>query len=87
MTFLMIDKMITIDSFAFKYDLRDRCNYWCWVEHNISIAIYSSYVLIVALILYYFCLIYNFLKKSFKNMLEKSIVLIANTEDGIVIRL
>ena len=81
MTFLMIDKMVTIDSFAFKYDLRDRCNYWCWVEHNISIALYSSYVLIVALILYYFCLTYNYLKKSFKNMLEKSIVLIANTED------
>ena len=32
MTFLMIDKMVTIDSFAFKYDLRDRCNYWCWVD-------------------------------------------------------
>ena len=72
---------MTYDSYAFKYDIRDRCNYWCWLHHDLSVICYSFYLVIIIGISLYFYYTNKYLKKSFNNMLEKSIVLIGNSLD------
>jgi len=43
---LIIDRSITIDLFSLKFDIRDRCSYWCWLEHKTGMACYSLFVII-----------------------------------------
>lgn len=78
--FLLIDRYKTSQIISFKYDLRDRCNYWCWLEHDLSSICYGFYVLIIIFIGIYFYLTIKYLNKSYQNILEKSIVLIGNSE-------
>ena len=79
--FLFIDRKMTHDSKAFKFDLRDRCNYWCWIEHTLSLICYSIYVIILVVNILYFCKIRSYLTKSYNNMKEKSIILITKSEE------
>ena len=79
--FLLIDRKITHDSRAYKFDLRDRCNYWCWIEHDLSIGCYSLYVLILIFIIIYFCKIWLYLNNSYNNLKESSTVLIKKSEE------
>ena len=79
--FLLIDRAITRESIAYKFDLRDRCNYWCWLEHILSISCYSLYVIILIIIGIFFWKIKSYLEESYNNMKENSTVLIKKSED------
>ena len=46
-TLLFIDRSITWDSYGYTFDLRDRCSYWCWLEHKTSMICYGLYIIIL----------------------------------------
>ena len=73
--FLFIDRRITNNLVALRYDLRDRCNYWCWLEHRTSTACYSTYFILLLLNTYFAFKTNYFLKKHYRSLLEKSLVL------------
>ena len=57
---LIIDREVN-QNISYRYDLRDRCSYWCWLKHETSIACF---------ILYWIILIFNivFVYKTNKNL-------------------
>ena len=61
--FLFLDKLFTKDNISYRFDIRDRCTYWCWLEHTtslISLVIYS-FILIINII--WACKTSSYLKK------------------------
>ena len=70
------DKRMTKGSIAFKYDRRDRCTYWCWLERLSSIICYAIYNGLLIGIFVFFILIACYFSKSYKKMIEKSVVII-----------
>ena len=79
--FLLIDRAVTRESQPYKFDLRDRCNYWCWLEHYSSIGCYTLYMALLIINIIYFCKIKKYLEQSYNNMKEKSTVLIEKFEE------
>ena len=70
-TFLFIDKSLTAKSVGYKFDLRDRCSYWCWLDHTTSIICYVCYLIILVLNIYYAYKTNSFLKKGYNNLVER----------------
>ena len=71
-TMLLIDRHVTKTSLAYKYDRRDRCSYWCWLCHNISLTCYSFYLILVVLNVFYACKTIRYFKKSYMTLLVQS---------------
>ena len=71
-TFLFIDKIMTEDSITYKFDLRDRCTYWCWLDHVSSIICHIFYLVPLVINIIYEYLIWNALKKSFSQISGKN---------------
>ena len=71
LTFLFIDRNITHDVFGFKYDIRDRCNYWCWLEHRLSIICYAFYLIILVFNIIIAFKNYYYLKKSYAKLISE----------------
>ena len=69
------DKVYTSDSIGFKYDRRDRCNYWCWLGHRFSTICYSIYVLLLIAIIVIFVLTTINFRKSYNTLVEKFVVI------------
>ena len=63
---------------SYKYDLRDRCSYWCWLDHITSLCCYFLYAVLLGFNIFYAYRTNSYLKKSYRNLLDKSIVLIEN---------
>ena len=74
------DKRITENSIPFKYDRRDRCNYWCWLGHTLSGVCYAIYDILLIVIIVYFVLTTCYFYKSYKKMLEKSVFIIEESK-------
>ena len=74
-SFLLIDRKLTSDS-SFKYDKRDRCNYWCWLDHVTSTICYMFYMILVFLNLFFGCKAYCVLKREYDKLYEQNLVLI-----------
>ena len=64
---LIIDRALTIDLFGFKFDIRDRCSYWCWLEHKTGMACYSLFVIICISNVILAC---NFLSEDKERIVE-----------------
>ena len=81
--FLFIDRKITHDVYGFKYDIRDRCNYWCWLEHRLSTICYGFYFLFLVFNIIIACKNYYFLKKSYNKLMTECAPLLtkSNTPD------
>ena len=77
--FLFIDRILTHNSKAYKFDLRDRCSYWCWLDHTSSLICYSLYLIIIVLIIIYACRTNSLLKQLSKIILEQSVVFLENS--------
>ena len=73
--FLFIDRSVTSTSLTYKYDIRDRCNYWCWLEHRISIACYICYFVLVIINIIFACKTNSFLKKERMRLRQQSLAL------------
>ena len=64
---------MTKDNTSYRFDIRDRCTYWCWLEHTtslISLVIYS-FILIINII--WACKTSSYLKKGYIQLEENDI--------------
>lgn len=84
-SFLFIDRKISYKSIGYKFDIRDRCSYWCWLEHTTSKICYGFYFVILCLNIYFAYKTNSHLKKGYKRLIEQSVVLIddENSKDNI----
>ena len=80
--FLFIDRLITRDSITYKFDLRDRCCYWCWLDHTSSLICYSLYLIILIFIIIYAFRTNSLLKKLSSTILEQSVVFLVKSNDS-----
>ena len=46
---LFIDKLKTRDNISYRFDVRDRCSYWYWLEHFTSIICFGFYWILIFL--------------------------------------
>ena len=71
-TFLKIDKITTEGNISYRYDLRDRCSYWCWLEHIPSLCCYGVYCIILIINIYFACKTNCYLKKGYEKIEEEN---------------
>jgi len=71
-TFLFIDKIMTEDSITYKFDLRDRCNYCCWLDHLASIICHIFYLVPLGVNIMYELKIIFSLQKSYYQISGKN---------------
>ena len=79
--FLLIDKLLSSES-TFIYDIRDRCNYWCWLDDFTSMACYSLYMVLVVINLIYACKTNCFLEREYEKLLDQNMVLIPSSNSN-----
>ena len=66
---LLFDKYVfTKDNISYRYDVRDRCSYWCWLEHYSSLGCFGLYVIILIAIIIFALISFCDLKKGFNNL-------------------
>ena len=71
-SFLFIDRRITKNNISYRYDLRDRCSYWCWLEHKPSLACLALYCVILLFNIFFACKTNNYLKSGYKKIIEEN---------------
>ena len=75
-SFLFIDRSIVYvsgsENISYRYDVRDRCSYWCWLEHYSSLACLGLYVIILLVIIIFAFKTYFFLNQGYKKMLKET---------------
>ena len=70
-TLLFIDRFITRDNnISYRYDVRDTCSYWCWLQHITSLICFGFYVFFLLIDIYFTCKTNYFLKNEYKKLLE-----------------
>ena len=80
-SFLFIDKSKTSGNISYRYDLRDRCTYWCWLEHVPSLFCLGSYWIILFFNIYFACKTNCYLKRGYKKLLEENQLLPGNANE------
>ena len=70
--FLFVDKIVTNKEIAYRYDVRDRCSYWCWLEHRTSLGCFGIYWVLLLLNILFALKTYFYLKKGYKKLLEEN---------------
>ena len=66
--FLLFDKKYTQNNIPYRYDLRDRCSYWCWLEHIPSLILFSIYLIILIFNIFFAFKTYSYLKKGYEKL-------------------
>ena len=80
--FLFIDRSLTAKSVGYKFDIRDRCSYWCWLDHITSIICYICYLIILVLNILYAYKTNSFLKKGYSDLVERYAILTDNQNNN-----
>ena len=65
---LFIDRKITKKSY--RYDVRDRCSYWCWLEHTTSMICFGFYWVFIIINIIFSCKTIYYLKSGYEKLLE-----------------
>jgi hypothetical protein len=81
-SFLFIDRTITSESITYKFDLRDRCCYGCWLDHITSLICYFLYLIILVFIIIYAFKTNSFLKQMSKQILNQSVIHLEKTNEN-----
>ncbi len=72
-SFFLIDKLLfTKQDIANRYDVRDRCSYWCWVDHVPSLILFGLYLILLIFNIIFACKTYSYLNKGYLQLLEDS---------------
>ena len=71
-SFLFIDKKKTSGNISYRYDLRDRCSYWCWLEHVPSLFCLGLYWVILLFNIIFACKTHCYLRRGYKKLLEEN---------------
>ena len=74
-SFLFIDRRFSDNSY--RYDVRDRCSYWCWLCQLISIICFGFYSIFLILNIVFACKTYYYLKLGYKRLLKENDVTIS----------
>ena len=69
---LFYDRGITRGNISYRYDVRDRCSYWCWLAHDPSMVCYAIYILILIFNIIFACKTNNYLKKGYRKLIEEN---------------
>ena len=69
---LFYDRAITDGNVSYRYDVRDRCSYWCWLAHDPSMVCYAIYILILIFNIIFACKTNNYLKKGYRKLIEEN---------------
>ena len=69
-SFLFIDRRIS--DVSYRFDVRDRCSYWCWLEHISSLICYTLYLNILVINIIFACKTHNYLKKGYQKLLKEN---------------
>lgn len=72
MALLFYDRELTKDNIPYRYDVRDRCSYWCWLAHNPSVVCYGFYTIILIFNIIFACKTNNYLKKGYRKLIEEN---------------
>ena len=70
--FLFIDRGTLNNSITYRFDVRDRCSYWCWLNHIPSLCCFGLYLIILILNILYACKTNCLLRNEYKNLLEEN---------------
>lgn len=73
--FLFLDRKLTEGNQSYRYDLRDRCSYWCWLDHVSSLICYGFYWIILLFNIIYAVKTNNNLKKEFQKLVEDNTII------------
>ena len=84
LVFLFIDRSLSKDFFSIKFDIRDRCSYWCWLEHTSSFYCYILYDIILILNIIVALQANCSLQSGYKKLLEQSVVLVENDSTNVL---
>ena len=76
LVFLFVDRYLTRDLFSIKFDLRDRCSYWCWLEHKTSIVCYGLYAIILIINVIFVFKVNTLLRKAYDKLKEQSLIFV-----------
>ena len=68
--FLFFDRILSLKSYRF--DVRDRCSYWCWLEHLPSDICFIVYWIILILNIIFTFKTNSYLKKEYKKLIEEN---------------
>lgn len=79
--FLIVDRILTRESKSYKYDLRDRCSYWCWLDHISSLICYFLYSIILTLNIIYAYKTNSYLNKGYQQFLEQIVTFVGNSNN------
>ena len=72
-SFLLIDKYIfSKNDIAIRYDVRDRCSYWCWVGHAPSLILFGLFSIILFFNIIFAFKTYSYLNKGYSKLLEEN---------------
>ena len=68
---LFLDKYNSSGNVSYRFDVRDRCSYWCWLEHMTSLICSFLYLILISLNIFFICKTTSYLEKGYKKLLEK----------------
>jgi hypothetical protein len=71
-SFLIIDKKLTKNNRSYRFDVRDRCSYWCWLDHYSSLMCFSIYSIIIVINMVFAWKTNSFLTRGYKSLLEEN---------------
>jgi hypothetical protein len=66
--FLIID--ILFYNASYRYDVRDRCSYWCWLEQGVSFGCFTLYFIILITNVVFACKTITYLRRGYNKLLE-----------------
>ena len=71
--FLLIDRSVVVggNHNSYRYDVRDRCTYWCWLEHYSSIGLVCTYIIILSAICYFAFNNYCYLRNRYNRLMSE----------------
>ena len=78
---LIIDREVLDAKLAYRYDIRDRCSYWCWLRHETSIICFILYWIILIFNIVFACKTNTSLKNGYNKLIGKSIIKNENNND------
>ena len=65
---LFLDRHFTDESY--RYDVRDRCSYWCWLGHISSMVCFGIYLILIIINIIFACKNGYYLKSGYKKLEE-----------------
>jgi len=78
---LIIDREALEPKLSYRYDIRDRCSYWCWLRHETSIACFILYWIILIFNIVFACKTNKNLKKGYNKLIGKDVIKNENNDN------